>query len=58
MDTWTVVSTKGALIAGRTGHAAVYHEASQRIFVFGGYKDTPTQPSRELLIYSPFSRDW
>lgn len=38
LNTWSIVSTDGALVQGGYGHSSVYDPGTGAIYIHGGYK--------------------
>lgn len=58
---WSIMSAKGSPPVGIFGHSAVFHTASDNIYVFGGYvfhDNEQTQMSNKLYVYNLKQKLW
>lgn len=58
---WITVNSKGSAPIGIYGHSAVYHSASQSIYIFGGYifvDNEITRMSNKLFVFNYVQNIW
>ncbi len=60
-EEWSIVPTRGYRVHGGFGHSSVFDEASNLIYVYGGYVSTMSTTaaiSNELYSFDPTYRIW